>query len=172
MGRRTNPMSALKKTIEDLASTFATNVIAALRGASLEELITLTSKGTGGGGGGGGGGAAIVRRGPGRPPGSTNVTSTGGGGGRKGRRVRRSQGDIGRVVEDIISLLGKHAQGLRSEQIREALNLQAKELPRPLADGLADGRIKKAGERRATTYFVGEGGKSKRGPGRPKKKSK
>jgi hypothetical protein len=163
-------MSALKKTIEDLATNFATNVIAALRGASIDELYGLTTRA------GGGGAAAPARRGPGRPPGSTSSSSSSSpaassGGGRKGRRIRRSQKDIGRVVEDIIMLLGKHTQGLRSEQIREALNLQAKELPRPLADGLADGRIKKAGERRATTYFVGEA-KAKRGPGRPKKKSK
>lgn len=149
-------MSELKKTIEDLAATFASNVIAALRGASIDELFVLTNGGP-------------VRRGPGRPPASTAASSVGVG--RKARRVRRSPSDIGKVVEDILALLGKHPEGLRSEQIREALNLQAKELPRPLAEGLGDGRIKKSGERRATTYFVGEG-KAKRSPGRPKKKSK
>lgn len=70
--------------------------------------------------------------------------------------------DIGSVVQDIVSLLGKHPEGLRSEQIRSALGLQAKELPRPLADGLTAGTITKVGQKRATTYFAGSTGKGKK----------
>lgn len=61
------------------------------------------------------------------------------------------------MVEDIVALLGKNPEGLRAEQIRDALGVQAKELPRPLADALTEGRIKKTGQKRATTYFVGDG---------------
>ena len=61
------------------------------------------------------------------------------------------------MVENIVSLLGKHPGGLRAEQIRDALGCQAKELPRPLADGLSEGRITKTGQKRATTYFAGSG---------------
>ncbi len=135
-------MTDLKKTIEDLAAEFASNVIAAIRGVSIDELYALTA-----------GGRSTARR----PP-SGDVL--GGGGRRRSseRLGRRSAADIARVVDEIIGLLGKHQDGLRAEQIRAALNLQAKELPRPLTDALADGRIKKSGQKRATTYFLGDGG--------------
>jgi hypothetical protein len=67
---------------------------------------------------------------------------------------RRSADDIGAVVEQIVELLRQHPEGLRAEQIREALSLQAKELPRPLNEAVAAGRLGKSGQKRATTYFV------------------
>ena len=74
------------------------------------------------------------------------------------------------MVDSIVSLLQKNPEGLRAEQIREALSCQAKELPRPLADALAEGRISKTGQKRATTYFAGakagEAGPAKKRAGR------
>lgn len=132
-------MSTLKKTIEDLAADFALSIIDALRAASIDELTGV------------GRGTVRAARAPGRAPSAE-------GGRRSGRLGRRSANDIGRMVENIVSLLQSQPEGLRAEQIREALAVQAKELPRPLADGLAAGRIKKSGQKRATTYFVSEGG--------------
>ncbi len=67
------------------------------------------------------------------------------------------------MVEDISALLARHPEGLRAEQIRAELGVQAKELPRPLADGLTEGRLSKTGQKRATTYFAAsESGGSKR----------
>lgn len=79
-----------------------------------------------------------------------------------GRLARRSVEDISGVVDSIVALLGQHSDGLRAEQIRGALGLDAKELPRPLADGLAAGTITKTGQKRATTYFAGGGKKKKK----------
>ena len=62
------------------------------------------------------------------------------------------------MVDAIVELLGKNAGGLRAEQIRDALGVEAKELPRPLADALEAGRVTKSGQKRATTYFAGGGG--------------
>jgi hypothetical protein len=63
------------------------------------------------------------------------------------------------VIEQIVSLLKSNPGGLRAEQIREELGLQAKELPRPLKEALDSGRLGKSGQKRATTYFVkGAGG--------------
>ncbi len=132
----------LKKTIEDLASDFAMNIIGALRSASLEELTALA--GLQGARAARGGRAAVVEVGARRR-------------GRGGRLGRRSASDIGRMVDEIVSLLQKHPEGLRAEQIREALGVEAKELPRPLSEGLKDGRLRKEGQKRATTYFVGDG---------------
>jgi hypothetical protein len=48
----------------------------------------------------------------------------------------------------------KHKEGLRAEQIREELGLQAKELPRVLKEGLSSRKLKSKGQKRATTYFA------------------
>lgn len=143
-------MSTLRNQIDRLAAQFAGQIIEALRGASLDDLLAIA--GSGGG-----------RRGPGRPPGSGNSAGVDLGGrrrGRGGRLGRRTADDIGKMVDGIVDLLSKSSGGLRAEQIREALNVEAKELPRPLADALAAGRITKSGQKRATTYFAGSGGGS------------
>jgi hypothetical protein len=129
-------MTTLKSTIEGLANDFALSIISALRSASIDELTN------------------VGARGPraGRPAGAGDGARKRGRGERLGRR---STADIGRMVENIVALLQKHPEGLRAEQIRETLDCQAKELPRPLADGLAEGRITKSGQKRATTYFAG-----------------
>jgi hypothetical protein len=62
------------------------------------------------------------------------------------------------MVESIVDVLAKNGGGLRSEQIRSALGVEAKELPRPLAEALSSGRVTKTGQKRATTYFAGSGG--------------
>jgi hypothetical protein len=152
-------MSNLKSTIEELASDFALSILGALRAASIDELTGVAS-------------GVALRRGPrpGRPAAAEPIVRKRGRGGRLGRR---STADIGRMVEDIVTLLQKFPGGMRAEQIRDALGCQAKELPRPLADGLAEGRITKTGQKRATTYFAGAGGgaapKRRGRRGRPKK---
>lgn len=113
---------------------------------------------------------APVKRGPGRPkkvaaaapaPAAKAPKAAAKAPKSSGRLARRSMADIGNVVSDIVSLLGQHPEGLRSEQIRSALGLQAKELPRPIQDGLDAGSITKVGQKRATTYFAGKGKKKK-----------
>lgn len=148
-----SPMSNLRNTIESLASQFATSVLAALRSASIDELTDVAGRG------------APVRRGPGRPRSESSESTSGagaakrgGGRGRGGRLGRRTQNDISRMVESIVDVLAKSAGGLRSEQIRAALGVEAKELPRPLAEALSSGRVTKTGQKRATTYFAGSGG--------------
>jgi len=147
-------MSNLRNTIESLASQFASSVLDALRSASIDELADVAGRG------------AVGRRGPGRPRAESSESATaatprrggGRGRGRGGRLGRRTQNDITRMVESIVGVLAKSAGGLRSEQIREALGVEAKELPRPLAEALSSGRVTKTGQKRATTYFAGSGG--------------
>jgi hypothetical protein len=146
-------MTNLRNTIEALASQFAASILGALRSASIDELVDVA--GTGG----------APRRGPGRPRAAdrdgADVAATSAPRrrpGRGGRLGRRSAGDITRMIESIVSVLSKAASGLRAEQIREALGVEAKELPRPLAEAIAGGLITKTGQKRATTYFAGNGG--------------
>ena len=159
-------MSTLRTSITELASHFAAGVLNAIRGASLEEILAETNRT----GFGIGAGASAVKRGPGRPKGSgaSNGAAASGAAaeksgakkGRRGRLGRRSASDIGAVVERIVALLGQNPKGLRAEEIRAKLGLDAKELPRPIADALAAKKISKQGEKRATTYFARGGGKA------------
>jgi hypothetical protein len=144
-------MSTLRNQIDRLAAQFAGQIIDALRGASLDDLLAIA--GTGG-----------ASRGRGRPSGggghAGGLDLGGSRRGRGGRLGRRTADDIGKMVDGIVDLLSRSSGGLRAEQIREALNVEAKELPRPLADALKAGRISKSGQKRATTYFAGSGGGS------------
>ena len=76
------------------------------------------------------------------------------------------------MIDAIVALLQKSAAGMRAEQIRESLQVEAKELPRPLADAVESGRITKSGQKRATTYFVGSGSGNGNAGGAPKKRAR
>ena len=146
-------MSNLKSSIASLAEEFAAGVLAAIRAASLEEILDQTSNGRGRSA------AAGVRA-------SRS----------NGRRIRRTAADIASAVDSIETLLMRHPTGLRAEQIRKELGLEAKELPRPLAEGVSQKRFSKEGQKRATTYFAkgGAGGApkaSKKGARRGKRRS-
>jgi hypothetical protein len=132
----------LRSNLSALASSFANDVLDAIRGASLQELLAES-----------GGGA---RRGPGRPPASKSnpATSTTPRTRKSGRLARRSPEDIARELERVIALVKAAKNGLRAEEIRAALRMQAKEMPRVLQEGLAKKKLKSKGQKRATTYFA------------------
>jgi hypothetical protein len=128
-------MSSLRSTLNDLASTFADGVLRAIKGASLEDLLAES-------------GAA--RRGPGRPRGSSPARPT-----RFGRLARRSPDQIKAVLDQVVSAIrSTRGKGLRAEQIRAQLGLQAKEMPRVLREGVASRKLKSKGQKRSTTYYV------------------
>jgi len=125
-------MSTLRTKIDALAASFAQEVLDALKSASFEEIASLNGTG---------------RRGRGRPAG----TGRRAGG---GKRIRRSMDDILSTLDDVVKVVGSAKNGLRAEEIREKLDLEAKQLPRVLKEGLSTKRLAKKGEKRATTYFV------------------
>jgi hypothetical protein len=138
--------SSLRNRLNELAASFSAGVLDAIRGASLEELLSESSGGK--------------SRTPSRAPVlSAPVAAAAAPAPRRrpGRLPRRSAGDISQAVEKIVGLLTDNPAGLRAEQIRQKLGLQAKELPRPLKEGLEGGRLSKVGRKRATTYFAGAG---------------
>lgn len=154
-------MSTLHQTINSLASEFAHNLLRALRGASLEEILAETAPGHASGG--------VARRRPGRPPGSgakhaahaaPAAAPAAAPSGRRGRRLaRRTAKDITAVVGRIVALLQGSKNGLRAEEIRAKLGLDRREVPRPLAEALKKKLVSKRGKKRATTYFAGAGKK-------------
>jgi hypothetical protein len=129
----------LHSRISLLAASFVDSVLEAVKSSSLQEILD------------GGSGhraepraarAAFAPR-AGRAPAARN-----------GRLPRRSAEDIAKTLEVVVSLLGSRKNGLRAEQIRTELNMQAKELPRILKEGLGRKKIRAVGQKRATTYFA------------------
>jgi hypothetical protein len=137
---------ALRNQIQTLAETFTAGILAAIRGASLEELL---------------GGGSPARRGPGRPAkaavgGQPDPLNTPNAAKRRkgGRLARRSASDIEHVIGLIVAKLGEHKAGLRSEQLQKVLKLDKKEITRPLEQALAAKKITKKGQKRSTTYYA------------------
>lgn len=130
---------SLRSQLTELADSFANAVLSAIRSASLEELLAES------------GGS---RRGAPRAAGPARPAVRAGRGSSSGRLPRRSAEDIAQVLDSVVSLVKRHKEGLRAEQIREELGLQAKELPRVLKEGLSSRKLKSKGQKRATTYFT------------------
>jgi hypothetical protein len=131
---------SLRSQLNELAAHFADAIVNAIRGSSLEELLAQT------------GGAASAGRGRGRPRGLAVATEAKPRGRRSGRLPRRSAEEIAAELDRIVGLVKKSKAGLRAEEIRAALKMQSKEMPRILKEGLATKVLKSKGEKRATTY--------------------
>ena len=71
-----------------------------------------------------------------------------------GRLARRSADTIAQELDKIVVLLKKNPDGMRSEHIRVALGMIAKEMPRLLAEGIKTKALKAKGQKRATVYSV------------------
>jgi len=131
-------MSDLKAALEKLASDFAAAAVTAIQHASLNDIAGI--------------GERQSSSAPHTPRAAAPRAARG------GRHHRRSAADIAKVTGEIAALLAKHKGGLRAEQIRAELGISKAELLGPIAEGLASGKFRKGGQKRATTYFVGGGG--------------
>jgi hypothetical protein len=128
-------MPSLRSTLDDLAHSFASAVLDAIRGASLDELV----------------GDGPPRRGPARTrsvraPGQTPQPAKFNG----GRLARRSSEDIQKTLGLVVAAL--RVGPMRAEEIQKSLALHRKELPRVLKLGLSTRALKKRGAKRATMY--------------------
>jgi len=131
--------NSLEQHVQALAAKFAQDVLAALQGASLSDIAALA------------GSKAVSSS---RAADDIDDTGSRAKGKTGGKRARRTAEDLGRTVDKLVRALEKAPEGLRAEALRVELGLAAKEMPRPLALALAEKRIKKRGEKRATTYFA------------------
>jgi hypothetical protein len=131
-------MSSLRSALSTLAETFADSVLEALRTSNIEELI---------------GSAGVLPKRRGTTAGNPKSNATGKPA-KPGRLPRRSAEDIAAALGQVIALVKKNKDGLRAEQIRANLGLEAKELPRVLKEGIATRRLRTKGQKRATTYFA------------------
>ena len=147
--------NAFRSSIQQMAMEFASSVVLAIRGASLDDILSETGSGSGRGHAARPAAGTRSRPSGNGSPSAEAATAPRRGRSRKTRLGRRSSKDIAAVVSRIVALLEAKPKGLRAEQIRAELGLQANELPRPIADALKGRRISKIGQKRATTYFAG-----------------
>ena len=135
-------MTTLRSTLTEIAESFAASVLDAIRNASVEELLA-ESRG--------------VARGA-RPSMNGRATRStaprAARAGRPGRLPRRSDEDIAKALDQVLTLVRAHKEGLRAEQIRQELGMQAKEMPRILKAGTDKKALRTKGQKRATTYFA------------------
>jgi hypothetical protein len=139
----------LQNTLSQLATTFAEQILNALREMSLDELLEPRGDNVKRRAGGQAKSAPPAGRAPHKAEGVTRGAAR-----KAGRLARRSPDDIGKMVEQIVAVLKNEKAGLRAEQIRAVLKLAPNELPRPIDAALAAKRITKKGQKRATTYFA------------------
>src|SRR5882672_2402554 len=130
---------SLKDEITKLSHDFAQGVLNAIRTASLDEILgenrgaaPKAPKATKV--------SAVSSRRPAAAPAPAAPRAR-----KAGRLHRRSEEELGVISDKIIDLLKARTEGLRAEQIRVELGLEAKELPRPLKDLLASRKIKAKG---------------------------
>jgi hypothetical protein len=128
--------TSLHAQIDALAHTFTSAILAAIKGATLDELVGETA-------------GARVRSGRPQPKTTTARPSRG-----SRRLKRRSTADIANEVAKVVATVKASKSGMRAEEIRAQLKLDKRELPRLLQEALAKKLLKKKGEKRATTYSV------------------
>jgi hypothetical protein len=127
-------MPTLKAQLETIASSFASAILDAIRGASLEDLVVGAGEETG--------------RRPGRPrsvsgDGSTTIP------------IKVRGGGTRYIDRDVLALTGllSTRPGLRAEQIRAHLRWDKKTTTKAITMALNEKRVTKQGQKRATTYF-------------------
>jgi hypothetical protein len=135
---------SLRSQLDALASTFATQIIAVVQGASLQDLAASS-------------GREVSSRGArlaAERTGQANPISVPKRNGKPGRLPRRSADEISKLLGKIVLLVKTHKEGMRAEEIRSKLGMQSKEMPRILKEGIATKKLASKGQKRATTYFV------------------
>ncbi len=115
---------SLKKTVEELANQFAADLLNAIRGTSLEEILAETGRS--------------------RPHTTSPTRGT-------ARRARGSSGPDATLVR-IENALRAHGSEMRSEDLRKEVGVEKGAFSRAIAQAVEAKRITKHGARRATTY--------------------
>jgi hypothetical protein len=135
-------VNSLHSRLQSLASSFADDVMAAIRTASLDELVGPVG--------------TSPRRGPGRPRGGgTSAGNPSPAKTKNGRLARRSPEDVAKTLALVVAAIkGTKGKGMRAEEIRTFLKLDVRELPRVLGEGLKTKKLRSKGQKRATTYFA------------------
>ncbi len=139
------PSNSLRSALDSLAQSFASGVLAAIRTASIEDLLAES-----GGGDGRSRARTLAGSGGGQPDPLRGARKTKG-----GRLARRSVEEIAKTLNTVVAVVKKSKTGLRSEEIRKQLGLDVREVPRVLKAGLKAKKLKSKGQKRSTVYSAG-----------------
>jgi hypothetical protein len=134
------PKTSLRSALDALAQTFADSVLAVIRAASIDDLHAEAGGSTKG---------RRVRGGGGGQPDPLSVPAKKT---KNGRLARRSADDIAKTLEKVVAAVKASKTGLRSEEIKKALGLDRREVPRILKTAVQSKKLKAKGQKRATTY--------------------
>ncbi len=160
-------MSDFQSQINKLVGEFVTQVTALARQAAMDTLTTALGAAAAKRKGGAGAGPSLAM------PAAGRIAPAGGGKRTKG--AKRPQAEIESTQQAVLEFIAKNP-GLRIEQINKELGTQTRDLQLPLRKLIAAGSIRTEGEKRATTYYAGEGKPARAasaapsGPRRRKKK--
>lgn len=145
-------MSNLQNTINDLATQLASDILNALQGASLADLGEMLDNS---------GGARVKPR---ELASSTDTKTLKPRKSGKGSGVKRSPEAIQAVLDSVVRYLNSNSEGIGSEHLQKALGIEKKDIVGPITQALAQGLIKKSGQKRATRYFPGSGRAATKAP--------
>jgi hypothetical protein len=134
-------MPTLRSQLDALAARFAEQIVAALQGASLNELVGAKDDGHIGNG------RSTSRPASKAPPAKAVLKPS-------GRLARRSPEEIEAMLAKVVLLVKTQKTGMRAEEIRSRLGMLPKEMPRILKEGLAKKKLTARGQKRSTTYFA------------------
>jgi hypothetical protein len=140
-------MPSLRSQFDDLAHAFAAQVLGVIRGASLEDLASAGGSDVGSGRAARSPRVTATATAMPAPTGPKATRSN-------GRLRRRSAEEIAKTLDMIVLLVKTQRNGLRAEEIRSKLGMEAKEMPRILKQGVSTKKLTSKGQKRATTYFA------------------
>jgi hypothetical protein len=128
----------LTGSLERLTHAFVQNVLAAIRGASLEDLADVSSAG----------GAGSTR---GKAPSASRPARSRAPAG----RIRRSPEDLERGIAKVVAVVKAAGKsGMRSEAIQKATGLTRRQTPLVLRKAVATKALRRKGAKRSTVYFA------------------
>ncbi|CAN5811297.1 hypothetical protein BH09MYX1_BH09MYX1_53040 [soil metagenome] len=131
----------LHADLRDLCTTFTSGILQAIRKATVGELVEIAGPSPQ---------APESRARAVQPPATSRGPRR-----RRGRLTRRTSEQLAETLARVVALVRQHSQGLRSEEIKKALDLDARELPRVFALGFAQKTLRSKGQKRSTRYFSG-----------------
>jgi hypothetical protein len=134
------PNTSLRSALDTLASSFANGVLAAIRSASIDDLLSESG--------------ATSGRAPSAPRPRAGAPATTAKTTKSGRLRRRSEAEIVKAVDEVVATVRKSKAGMRAEEIRKTLDLDVREVPRILRTAVATKKLKSKGQKRATTYMA------------------
>jgi hypothetical protein len=129
-------MPNLSQQLEALATSFATEVLRAIRSASLTDIMAETAAAQ----------PSPVKRGPGRPKGPPRPVKN-----RRQQQLKKVK--TASVVSLIVDYVRAHP-GTSGEAARKALGVPATRWNRAVPQALAEKKIRRVGKKRGTKYWT------------------